>query len=41
MQGLRHEDWYYSFLKPNLSGIIPKGTPVDLGQPRDRSRIAA
>jgi putative glutathione S-transferase len=32
---------YYSIRKLNPSGIIPKGTPVDLGQPHDRSRLAA
>jgi glutathionyl-hydroquinone reductase len=32
---------YYSILKLNPTGIIPKGTPVDLGQPHNRSRIAA
>jgi glutathionyl-hydroquinone reductase len=32
---------YYSILKLNPTGIIPKGTPVDLGQPHDRARIAA
>ena len=32
---------YYSILKLNPAGIIPKGTPVDLGQPHDRARIAA
>jgi putative glutathione S-transferase len=29
---------YYSILKLNLTGLIPKGTPVDLGQPHDRAR---
>jgi glutathionyl-hydroquinone reductase len=32
---------YYAILKLNPTGIIPKGTPVDLGQPHDRARIAA
>jgi len=32
---------YYSIRKLNPSGIIPKGTPVDLRQPHDRSRLAA
>jgi putative glutathione S-transferase len=32
---------YYSIHKLNPTGIIPKGTPVDLGQPHDRSRLAA
>jgi putative glutathione S-transferase len=32
---------YYSIQKLNPTGIIPKGTPVDLGQSHDRSRIAA
>ena len=32
---------YYSIPKVNPSGIIPKGTPVDLGQPHDRARLAA
>jgi len=32
---------YYSILKLNPTGIIPKGTPTDLGLPHDRSRIAA
>ena len=32
---------YYSILKLNPTGIIPKGTPVDLGQPHDRARLAA
>jgi glutathionyl-hydroquinone reductase len=32
---------YYSILKLNPSGVIPKGTPVDLGQPHDRAKIAA
>ena len=32
---------YYSITKLNPSGITPKGTPVDLGQPHDRARLAA
>ena len=32
---------YYSIPKVNPTGIIPKGTPVDLGQPHDRARLAA
>ncbi len=32
---------YYSIAKFNPTGIIPKGTPVDLGQPHDRARLAA
>ena len=32
---------YYSILKVNPTGIIPKGTPVDYGQPHDRARFAA
>ena len=32
---------YYSITKLNPTGIIPKGTPVDLGQPHDRARLAA
>jgi glutathionyl-hydroquinone reductase len=32
---------YYSIAKLNPSGIIPKGTPVDLGQPHDRAKLAA
>ena len=32
---------YYSIPKVNPSLIIPKGTPVDLGQPHDRARLAA
>jgi glutathionyl-hydroquinone reductase len=32
---------YYSIAKLNPTGIIPKGTPVDLGQPHDRTRLAA
>jgi glutathionyl-hydroquinone reductase len=30
---------YYSITKLNPTGIIPKGTPVDLGQPHDRARL--
>jgi glutathionyl-hydroquinone reductase len=32
---------YYAILKLNPTGVIPKGTPVDLGQPHDRASIAA
>jgi glutathionyl-hydroquinone reductase len=32
---------YYSIPRVNPTGIIPKGTPVDYGQPHDRSRFAA
>ena len=32
---------YYSISKVNPTGIIPKGTPVDLGQQHDRARLAA
>ena len=32
---------YYSIAKLNPTGIIPKGTPVDLEQPHDRARLAA
>ena len=32
---------YYSIAKVNPTQIIPKGTPVDLGQPHDRARLAA
>jgi glutathionyl-hydroquinone reductase len=32
---------YYSILKLNPTGPIPKETPVDLGEPHDRARIAA
>ena len=32
---------YYSIPKVNPTLIIPKGTPVDLGQPHDRARLAA
>jgi len=32
---------YYSILALNPTGIIPKGTPLDFGQPHDRGRIAA
>ena len=32
---------YYSIPKVNPTMIIPKGTPVDLGQPHDRARLAA
>jgi glutathionyl-hydroquinone reductase len=31
---------FYSILALNPTGIIPMGTPVDLGQPHDRSPIA-
>ena len=32
---------YYSIAKLNPTGVIPKGTPVDLEQPHDRARLAA
>jgi putative glutathione S-transferase len=32
---------YYSIAKVNPNGIIPKGTPVDLGEPHNRARLAA
>jgi putative glutathione S-transferase len=32
---------YYSIKKLNPTGIVPKGTPVDLGQSHDRARFAA
>ena len=32
---------YYSIPKVNPTMIIPKGTPVDLGQPHDRAKLAA
>jgi len=32
---------YYSIPKVNPNMIIPKGTPVDFGQPHDRARLAA
>jgi putative glutathione S-transferase len=32
---------YYSIAKLNPTGIIPKGTPVDLERPHDRARLAA
>jgi glutathionyl-hydroquinone reductase len=32
---------YYSIAKVNPAMIIPKGTPVDFGQPHDRGRLAA
>jgi glutathionyl-hydroquinone reductase len=32
---------YYAIAKVNPAGIIPKGTPIDLGQPHDRARLAA
>jgi putative glutathione S-transferase len=32
---------YYSIERVNPTGIIPKGTPVDLTQPHDRARLAA
>jgi len=32
---------YYSIARVNPNGIIPKGTPVDYGQPHDRMRFAA
>ncbi len=32
---------YYSIGQVNPTGIIPKGTPVDLSRPHDRARLAA
>ena len=32
---------YYSIARLNPTGIIPKGTPIDLGQPHNRARLAA
>jgi putative glutathione S-transferase len=32
---------YYSIPRVNPTMIIPKGTPVDFGQPHDRARLAA
>jgi putative glutathione S-transferase len=32
---------YYSIARVNPNGIIPKGTPIDLGQPHDRARLVA
>ncbi len=32
---------YYSILRVNPTGIIPKGTPVDFNLPHDRARLAA
>jgi len=32
---------YYSIQKLNSTGIIPKGTPLDLSAPHDRARLAA
>ncbi|MCW5772009.1 MAG: glutathione S-transferase family protein [Rhodospirillaceae bacterium] len=32
---------YWSLAKLNPSGVIPKGTPVDLSAPHDRARLAA
>ena len=32
---------YYSIAKVNPTGIIPKGTPVDFGQPHNRARLVA
>jgi putative glutathione S-transferase len=32
---------YWSIRRVNPTGIIPKGTPVDFGQPHDRARLAA
>ena len=32
---------YYSIAKLNPTGIIPKGTPVDLNEPHDRAQLAA
>jgi putative glutathione S-transferase len=30
---------YYSLLRVNPSGVIPKGTPVDFSAPHDRARL--
>jgi len=32
---------YYSIIRVNPTGIIPKGTPVDFREPHDRARFAA
>ena len=32
---------YYSIARLNPTGVTPKGTPIDLQQPHDRSRLAA
>jgi glutathionyl-hydroquinone reductase len=32
---------YWSIRRVNPTGIIPRGTPVDYGQPHDRARLAA
>jgi glutathionyl-hydroquinone reductase len=32
---------YYSILRVNPTGILPKGTPVDYQKPHDRARFAA
>jgi putative glutathione S-transferase len=32
---------YYSIRKLNPTGILPKGTPIDLSGPHDRARLAA
>jgi len=32
---------YYSIKRLNPTGIIPRGTPVDYGEPHDRARFAA
>ena len=32
---------YYSIARANPTGIIPKGTPLDLNGPHDRARLAA
>jgi glutathionyl-hydroquinone reductase len=32
---------YYSIMRVNPTGIIPKGTPVDFKKPHDRARFAA
>jgi glutathionyl-hydroquinone reductase len=32
---------YYSIARVNPTGIIPKGTPIDLSLPHDRARLAA
>ncbi len=32
---------YYSIRKVNPTGIIPKGTPIDLARPHDRAKLVA
>jgi putative glutathione S-transferase len=32
---------YYAIAKLNPTGIIPKGTPIDLSEPHNRARLAA